>query len=325
MTISSLLQQGIEKLREAEIENADWDAWCLLEYVTKVRRAVYLCDREMLCKEEQIKQYQELIEKRMAHVPLQYLTGEQVFMGLPFLVNSHVLIPRQDTEVLVEEVKKRLKPEKKILDMCTGSGCILLSLVYFCNPLRAVGADLSQEALDVAKQNEERLYQNGYLTRKINQIIQEERQAEGKLNVRLSNLKIKERETDKQTKTIEWLCTNMFEQIEEKFDCIVSNPPYIATAVIPTLAEEVKQYEPFCALDGREDGLFFYRILAKEAGNYLNLGGMLYLEIGYDQGEAVSTLLKEYGFLEVQIKKDLAGQDRVCFGIWNGREKRKGV
>ena len=321
LTINSLLQQGTERLKEAGIENADWDAWCLLEYVTGISRAAYLCDREKTCKEEQIKQYLELIEKRMIHIPLQYLTGEQVFMGLPFLVNSYVLIPRQDTEILVEEVKKCLMPGKKILDMCTGSGCILLSLVYFCAPLKAVGADLSEEALNVAKKNEERLYQDGFLKRNKNQMLQEQKQEQekqigGKPNAAWSNLKIKETEESENGIKIEWICTDMFAQIEEKFDCIVSNPPYIATSVIDTLAEEVKQYEPFCALDGREDGLFFYRILAKEAGNYLNSGGMLYLEIGYDQGEAVSALLKEYGFLEVQIKKDLSGRNRVCFGIW---------
>ncbi len=292
LTISEVLLQGIEKLKEAKIENADWDAWCLLEYVTGINRTIYFSDRERICKEEQIEQYQKLIERRMKHVPLQYLTGEQVFMGLPFLVNSHVLIPRQDTEVLVEEVRKNLKPGKKVLDMCTGSGCILLSLVHFCTPFLAVGADFSLEALKVAKKNEEMLYKGGFLK--------------------------------KGTKAVEWICTDMFEQIEEKFDCIVSNPPYIATTIIETLTEEVKEYEPFSALDGKEDGLFFYRILAKEAGNYLNSGGMLYLEIGSDQGEKVSALLKENGFLKVQVKKDLAGLDRICFGIWKGKEKKKG-
>lgn len=300
MTLNSLLQQGIEQLKAAGIEYADWDAWCLFEYVTGISRAIYLCDQERLCEETQIVYYQELIAKRRAHIPLQYLIGEQVFMGLPFLVNSSVLIPRQDTEILVEEVKKYFKSGKTILDMCTGSGCILLSLVYFCSPFYAVGADLSKDALEVARENEKRLYQNGFLKKdKIG----------GKQDVTLSNL-------EGQTEKIRWICTDMFENIEEKFDYIVSNPPYIATAVIETLTEEVKEHEPFLALDGREDGLFFYRILAKEAKNYLHSGGMLFLEIGFDQGEAVAALLEEAGFLDIQIKKDLAGLDRVCFGIW---------
>lgn len=289
MTISNLLTQGEKELDKAGIANADWDAWCLLEYVTGISRAIYLCDRDRLCEEEQVKRYQRLIEKRMAHIPLQYLIGEQMFMGIPFLVNPYVLIPRQDTEILVEEVQKRLKPGMTVLDMCTGSGCILLSLMHGCEIKRAIGADLSKKALEVAKKNEERLSKDGFLKG-----IEWGKNRKGK---------------------IEWICTNMFDQIEEKFDCIVSNPPYIATAVIETLEEEVKGYEPYLALDGREDGLYFYRILAKEAKNYLNPGGVLYLEIGFDQGEAVSALLKKQGFYQVQIKKDLSGLNRVCFGI----------
>lgn len=286
MTMSSLLAKGIEMLTKAGIADADWDAWCLLEYVTGIRRTFFLCDREQLCTREQAEWYQELIEKRMNFVPLQYLTGEQEFMGLSFLVNPHVLIPRQDTEILVEEVVRQLKrnSDQAVLDMCTGSGCILLSLVYFCNLKRAVGADVSEEALEVAKQNEERLCRNGDFNRK--------------------------------GIALEWICTDMFEKIEEKFDCIISNPPYIPTSLIETLAEEVKDYEPYQALDGREDGLSFYRILAREAGNYLYSGGMLCLEIGFDQGEAVAALLEQYGFFDIQIKKDLAGRNRVCLGRW---------
>lgn len=282
VTIRDLLTWGERVLDNAGIKNADVDAWRLLEYVTGIRRVAYLCDREQLCREEQAEQYRELIEKRSAHIPLQYLIGEQVFMGFSFLVNSNVLIPRQDTEILVEEVQKRLRPEMAVLDMCTGSGCILLSLVQNCKIKRAVGADLSWEALEVAKKNEERLCKDGLL------------------------------------KKIEWVHTDMFERIEGTFDCIIANPPYIATAVIETLEEEVRKYEPRLALDGREDGLSFYRILAKEAKDYLNLGGMLFLEIGYDQGRAVSSLLREQGFSQVQIKKDLAGWDRVCFGKLEG-------
>lgn len=280
------MAQGKQKLNKAGIANADWDAWHLFEFVTGISRAAYLCDREQFCEADQAEQYLRLIERRITHVPLQYLLGEQEFMGLPFLVNPSVLIPRQDTECLVEEVRKKLKPEMTILDMCTGSGCILLSLIYFCKVKRAVGADLSFEALEVAKKNEERLCKDGFL----------------------KGIEIEE------TKRIEWIVSDMFEQIKGKFDCIVSNPPYIATAEIAMLEEEVKEHEPYLALDGREDGLSFYRILAKEAKEYLNLNGMLYLEIGYNQGEAVSALLKNQGFSNVQVKKDLAGLDRICFG-----------
>lgn len=285
MTFSELLLWGETKLKDAEITEVKADAWLLLEYVTGIDRARYLCDRERFCKEEQVGRYQKLIERRMMHIPLQYLTGEQGFMGLSFLVNEHVLIPRQDTEILVEEVLKVLKPGMKVLDMCTGSGCILISLAHYCKLGRAVGADLSQEALKVAKMNLERL--------------------------------------SEQTEKVEWLCTNMFEKVEGQFDCIVSNPPYIETAVIQTLAKEVKEHEPLGALDGMEDGLYFFRILASQAGKYLNPNGMLYLEIGHNQGKAVLELLKENGFLNVQIKKDLAGLDRVCFGTVSEKKERE--
>ena len=283
MTISHLLQQGKERLAAAGIENADGDAWCLLEFVTGISKTWYLCNREQICSEEQKKQYKELIEKRASCIPLQYLTGEQVFMGLSFMVNSDVLIPRQDTEVLVEEVLKKAEDGWKVLDMCTGSGCILLSLAHFCRLKRAVGADLQKEALEVAKQNEKRL----------------------KDKLRLEEY------------SAEWICSDLFAQIKGKFDCIVSNPPYIPTAVIAKLAEEVKGHEPYLALDGGEDGLSFYRRLIKEAGNYFYPGGFLCLEIGFDQGEMVEVLLRENGFSEIERKKDLAGLDRVCMGRWN--------
>lgn len=306
MTLSELLVWGETKLKEAGIAEARSDAWFLLEYVTGIDRAKYLCDRECFCEEEQVKQYQRLTERRMTHMPLQYLTGEQEFMGLSFLVNEYVLIPRQDTEVLVEEVLKFLKPGMKVLDMCTGSGCILISLAHYCRLGRAVGADLSWEALKVAKRNAER-------NKEENKNKKQNGTEKGIQNGSLSE----------QEEEMEWLCTDMFEKVKGQFDCIVSNPPYIATAVIETLAEEVKEHEPLGALDGMEDGLYFYRILASQAGKYLSPGGMLYLEIGYDQGEAVLELLRENGFYNVQIKKDLAGLDRVCFGAVSGKKKRE--
>jgi len=277
--LNELLLFGKTNLKEAGIEEAELDAWYLLEYVTGIGRAQYLCDRKQLCEESQAKRYQTLIEKRAAHMPLSYLTGEREFMGLSFLVNQDVLIPRQDTEILVEETLKFLKPDKKVLEIGTGSGCILLSLAHFCKLKKAVGTDISQKALEVAKVNEKRIF------------------------------------SEKEPKmTIEWLQSDLFEKVEERFDCIVSNPPYIKTEVICSLAEEVKNYEPHNALDGKEDGLYFYRILSKQAKDYLNSGGFLCLEIGFDQGEEVGRLLRENGFLNVQIKKDLAGLDRVCTG-----------
>lgn len=272
MTISELLKWGEMKLEDAQIADAEIDAWYLLEYSTGISKSAYLCDRGKRLEEKTICSYQSLIEKRAMHIPLQHLTGEQEFMGLPFLVNKYVLIPRQDTECLVEEALKFLKPEMEVLDMCTGSGCILISLAHFCKLKRAVGVDLSKEALDVAEQNGNRL----------------------------------------SIQKIEFVHSDLFDKVEGKFDCIISNPPYIASDVIETLEKEVKEYEPRMALDGMEDGLFFYKKIISQASSYLKKNGRIYLEIGYDQAEDVSCLLKKNGFEEVQVKKDLAGLDRLC-------------
>ena len=197
-------------------------------------------------------------------------------MGLEFVVNEHVLIPRQDTEILVESVLKVLEPEMKILDMCTGSGCILLSLLKLSKGVSGVGVDISEKALKVAKTNREKL-----------------------------NLEA------------ELLQSDLFEMVEGDFDVIVSNPPYIRTAVIEELKEEVKFHDPYIALDGKEDGLYFYRKIVKSGLKHLKRGGRLYFEIGHDQGEDVKKLMEEAGFEKVTVKKDLAGLDRVVFGMYN--------
>ena len=180
-----------------------------------------------------------------------------------FYVNENVLIPRQDTEVLIEEVLSAVKKYSiqtpKILDMCTGSGCILLSLLANIEGAEGLGADLSEKALEVAQKNGS-----------------------------LLNLKA------------EWCLSNLFSHINGKYDIIVSNPPYIESAVIETLMEEVREHEPRMALDGKEDGLYFYREITKQAGVYLNAGGILAFEIGYNQGEAVSQMLKEEQYEEIK-------------------------
>ena len=190
-------------------------------------------------------------------------------------MNEHVLVPRQDTEVLVESVLEVLKPGMNVLDMCTGSGCILISLMKLGGQVSGAGVDISGEALQVACQNAEKL---GVETR--------------------------------------FLHSDLFTEVEEKYDVIVSNPPYIRTAVIEELKEEVKFHDPFLALDGKEDGLYFYRNIIEEASDYLKPRGRLYFEIGHDQGEDVSRLMREAGFSDVTVKKDLAGLDRVVFGVY---------
>lgn len=272
----------MEKLSSENMSDAKTDARLLLEFACKTDRNALFLQGDMEVAAEDERAYLELIEKRLKHIPVQHLTGEQDFMGLTFKVNEHVLIPRQDTECLVEIVLKHLHDGMHILDMCTGSGCILISLLYYSNDCVGVGADLSVEALQVAMRNAERLGNNGI--------------------------------SDKMQ--VSFIHSNLFENIDGKFDIIVSNPPYIKTDVIKTLMPEVKDFEPMMALDGTEDGLYFYRRIITEAKGYLNRGGYLFFEIGYDQGTEVSDLMREAGYVHVEVAKDLAGLDRVVYGTF---------
>lgn len=272
MTLQKLLKKGKERLQSAQIVEWELDAWYLLEYVTGCRRSMYFLHPDQEVTASQVRQYEELTEKRSLHIPLQHLTGTQEFMGLSFYVNEHVLIPRQDTEVLVEEALRYIVPGMHILDMCTGSGCILLSILRLRNGVTGVGADLSEEALLVAEKNRENL--------------------------------------DVQAA---FLNTDLFSQVEGTYDCILSNPPYIPSCVVDTLMEEVRDHEPRMALDGSEDGLYYYREIVEQSPKYLKPGGMLFFEIGYDQAEAVRSLM-ESSFQDVHVVKDLAGLDRVVYG-----------
>lgn len=282
MKYRELYDRGIKELSLKNIPDPRIDAGLLLEYVCKTDKNTLYLKPDLEVTKKQAEEYSSLLKKRMEHIPLQYLTGEQEFMGLTFLVNENVLIPRQDTECLVEVVLKQLHDGMRILDMCTGSGCILISLLHYSNDCEGVGADLSKEALKVAGQNAERLGNNG-ITEKMN---------------------------------ISFLHSDLFEQIEGKFDIIVSNPPYIRTDDIKTLMDEVKNYEPLMALDGKTDGLYFYKRIIKEAKTHLNRGGQLFFEIGYDQGEAVKNLMQENGYTDINLQKDLSGLDRVVYGTF---------
>lgn len=268
--------QGKNELEKAGIEEAALDARLLLEYVCGTNRNDLLVHGDREVEETLRNRYFENIGKRKSRIPLQHITGMQEFMGLTFQVNEHVLIPRQDTEILVEEVMRKLQDGSRILDMCTGSGCILISLLHYSNHCMGVGADISKDALQVAGQNGAGLLP-----------------------------------ADKQPEFVE---SDLFEKIEGRFDIIVSNPPYIRTAVIDTLMPEVKNFEPMQALDGMEDGLFFYRKIVQQAEKYLASEGSLYFEIGHDQGEAVAGLMKDAGYEDVSIIKDYAGLDRVVYG-----------
>ena len=290
MTLRQLLEEGREELKKAGV--ADWalDARYLLMAAFDLDLASLLVKQERQIlpgdeSEEKTRCYRQMIGRRAGRAPLQQILGEQEFMGLLFRVNEHVLTPRQDTETLVELVlRERPDPSQSVLDLCTGSGCIALSLARLGGYRRVWASDLSEEALKVAEENAKGLLKDP---------------AESKADFRL-------------------LKSDLFEGIpkEERFDILTSNPPYIPTEVIEGLEPEVRDHEPRMALDGDEDGLKFYRILAAEAGGFLNPGGVIYLEIGWDQGTKVEELLRQAGFQEIRTVKDLAGKDRVVRAGW---------
>lgn len=278
MTYRRLYERGESLLKEAGIEEAKLDARLLLEYVCHTDRNTLLVHGDREVSEEEERRYGQLLERRCRRIPLQYIMGTQEFMGLEFTVNENVLIPRQDTEILVEEVLKNLHDGMRVLDMCTGSGCILISLLRFSNDCTGVGADISEKALETARGNAERLLEG---TR---------------------------------AGSCSFCRSNLFKNITGVFDILVSNPPYIRSDVIDTLMPEVREHEPRLALDGEADGLAFYRRIVREGSGHLTGGGMLFFEIGSDQAEAVSGLMAEAGYLEINVVKDYAGLDRVVYG-----------
>lgn len=309
MRYDELFLYGVKQLEKAGIAEGKLNARLLLEYVCKTDRNTLLAHPELLVEKEQEKRYVNYIEQRAERIPLQHITGVQEFMGLEFYVNQNVLIPRQDTEILVEEVMPHLHDGMSILDMCTGSGCILISLMQYSNDCAGVGADLSDEALEVAEKNARRILK------------------EKNIHVKSGFKDLKEAKEVKEAvfpvqNEIRFLQGDLFEALDlgektaVKFDIIVSNPPYISTDAIKTLEPEVAVHEPLTALDGGQDGLSFYRRIVKDAKKYLVRGGMLFFEIGFDQKEAVSQLLKEAGFIDIETKKDYAGLDRVVFGTF---------
>jgi release factor glutamine methyltransferase len=301
MTYGELYLQGKGRLLDAGVAEAELEARLLLEFVCKTGRNDLLVHGDREVDGNQVSAYNILIGQRRERVPLQYLTGVQEFMGLEFQVDRHVLIPRQDTEILAEEVLRNLHDGMAVLDMCTGSGCILISLLHYSNNCRGVGADISEEALVMARRNAERLLgaaasdggQQGFFGPK----ILEEKPGEEAITDRIRFIK-----------------SDLYEQISDKFDIIVSNPPYICSEVIDTLMPEVREYEPRSALDGGKDGLYFYRRIIEGSKKHLFGGGMLFLEIGYDQRESVTALMEQAGFLEIHAVKDYSGLDRVVYG-----------
>lgn len=351
---ADVLNYGKKILKNAGIAEADLDAWYLFEQIFGISRAQYfLCARENIAGstaqkiavqeqhgdllesgnalkcaelwlEEKLSAYENALKKRAARIPLQQIIGQQEFMGLTFFVNEHVLIPRQDTETLVELVLQEQKDtDISLLDMCTGSGCIAVSLKKLGGYACVEGADISEEALKVAKRNSEEILENSDVNN--DAVSSRTEQIQNCTNLTNNQNKqdnseermVSEVRTVPQTGVI-FRRSDMFSAFPktERFNVIVSNPPYIPSAVIEELEPEVRDHEPRGALDGTADGLYFYRILAEECAKHLTPGGHVYFEIGYDQGAAVKELLDIHGFKDTRVIQDLTGKDRVVCGAW---------
>lgn len=309
MTLFRLLTEGTRALEEAGAPDARQDAQQLLLAAFQLDMVHFLMSRMQELEDDERNQgamelYRRMIERRRRRCPLQQILGSQEFMGLEFYVNRHVLIPRQDTETLAELVLADMTAQdlagvqaagRSLLDLCTGSGCIAISLAVKGAFDRVTVTDISKEALKVAERNAAALLPGWRLCRG-----DDSRGQEG----------MEDRE-----RAAEFWQGDLFAALPEdgrRYDVITSNPPYIPTAVIVTLEPEVREHEPMLALDGAEDGLYYYRRIAADAGRYLKPGGRIYLEIGFDQGAAVSSLLKANGYQDVRIYRDLSGKDRVA-------------
>ncbi len=289
MTYQEILKNAEDKLNTAGDADYKADAWIIFSYIFNMDRMHFMMacldyiDDEV--DEELIDKYNEAVDKRIAGTPVQYITNEQNFYGYDFYVDENVLIPRQDTEIVVENVintlqsymlDKGITTIDSVLDMCTGSGCIAVTLSKELPIEHVYASDISDGALEVAKKNAAQLEAN-----------------------------------------VDVIKSDVFSELvslKGKLDAVVSNPPYIASDVIKGLDVQVKDHEPMLALDGSADGLKFYREITSEAPQYLKDGGYLFYEIGYDQGKDVAMIMKENGFTDVMVAKDLAGLDRVCYG-----------
>ena len=351
---ADVLNYGKKILKNAGIVEADLDAWYLFEQIFGISRAQYFkCAWENIavstaqkmtaqeqtgnslesknaldCVElwlkEKLSAYENTLEKRASRIPLQQILGQQEFMGLTFFVNEHVLIPRQDTETLVELVLNEQKDKNvSILDMCTGSGCIAVSLKKLGGYASVEGADISEEALKVAKRNSEEILENNDVNNDaVNSRTEQIQNCTNLTNNQNKQDNSEERmvsEVRRVSQTgVTFRHSDMFSSFREteQFNVIVSNPPYIPSAVIEELEPEVRDHEPRGALDGTADGLYFYRILAEECAKHLTPGGHVYFETGYDQGAAVKELLDIHGFKDTRVIQDLAGKDRVVCGAW---------
>ena len=281
-TIAEALREGKQRLQAAGKDA--FDAELLLEKAAGLNRTALFLRGEELLSAEAVARYEVFLAERESGRPTQYILGTWEFMGLPFSVGEGVLIPRGDTEILVETILEKQESLRTILDIGTGSGCIPVSLSHYGKFDSVLAVDISQKAL-------------GYATK----------------NAAANHAEISFYESD--------LFSNVPVEWKGKLDAIVSNPPYIPKEDIAGLMTEVKDFEPRNALDGGADGLDFYRTIVAESRDWLKQGGWLFFEIGYDQGEALRSLLAEAGYAEIGIRQDLAGLDRVAFGKYTGKKE----
>lgn len=279
MTLQKIYYENCEKLKKAGIANANQEVAMLMEYEMGITRSYMLTHFNEIVAREKIDAFKKKINRRIKYEPLQYIIGTQEFMDLTFKVSPDVLIPRQDTEILIETILQLYKEKSNIqvLDLCTGSGCIAICLSKYLMTNEIIATDISVNALEIAKQNAMNLMQGN----------------------------------------IKFIKSDLFNELLEfnkYFDVIVSNPPYIPSSDISELMPEVRLFEPMLALDGKKDGLHFYRIIIKKAKEYLKSDGMLFFEIGYNQGEAVTSIFENEGYKNINIVNDYVGLNRVVYG-----------
>jgi release factor glutamine methyltransferase len=279
-TLSEAVRDGAKRLAGHGVENAAFDSFALMSELNGMDRTYYLVHGNEAVTDGLYEKFNEYIERRCRREPLQHILGKAWFYGYEFTVNENVLVPRSDTEILVENVLAVSDETSRIIDMCTGSGCIILTLAKQGHLLSGLGVDYSQKALAVAEKNREKL----------------------------------------QAENVEFIQSDLFKEkrlMQEyigKTDIVVSNPPYIPTKVIEGLSDEVRLFDPMLALDGHEDGLYFYRRITSQAKEFLTPGGFLFYEIGHDQSEAVENEMAQAGYTEIVTIKDFAGLDRVVRG-----------
>lgn len=274
-----------QALRKVDGENAEFTAREIVAAATDRTVSQLVADFQLTIFQRDIKRVNEMVERHLKGEPLAYILGQWEFYGLSLTVTPDVLIPRDDTEAVCDLAIHQVKlgvQNPRVLDLCTGTGCIGLAIASKVKDARVTLGEISPEALRIAKKNT----QDNHLSGRVSCISLDVRQPAPKYL--------------------------------GKYDLIVSNPPYIRTSVIQELQEEVRLHDPFIALDGKEDGLYFYREIIKAGGGYLKPGGYLMFEIGYDQGTEVASLMEKHGYRNIMVKKDLAGLDRVVSGMYNG-------